>query len=428
MLPLLWLLACNMFDQAPASSTEPDTVVLVVIDTLRADHTSLCGYERPTTPGLKALAQRSTATYTCNAYTPGTWTLPSHASFFTGMEPTEHELLHLGHPLTSDRETLAEIFRAKGYSTVLVSGNPVLTGSSGVDQGFQQVVHAKSSNGGFRGEVLNRRVAEILAELPKDGPLFLVVNVFDAHDPYPEVPEGISWLSPHPPVELTKHEDATSPWRRFVAGHMAEEEQRLWLENLVDGYDYGVRLADRSVRRLFNTLKQGGWMDRPHRIVITSDHGEHLGDKGRVRHDGPPLEAVTRVPLIMLASDGSAPEFPDRVSATGVFDLLLHGTLPERSVTSVSVAYREKGNRRRPDAVAVWSDDDKLMFVNGRRMLFDLASDPVEEEGTPLRSHAARPLLEERVEALAASRERARARKSDPEMMQLLDEIGYVSP
>lgn len=126
--------------QAPevvAPPGRPGLVLFVVLDTVRADHTSLCGHDRPTTPFLQALAGQQGWSHTCGLVTPGTWTLPSHASFFTGLLPTEHRLITKGHPLPPGVPTLAERFAAEGYQTVLLSANPTLNKASGIGRGFE---------------------------------------------------------------------------------------------------------------------------------------------------------------------------------------------------------------------------------------------------------------------------------------------------
>ena len=123
-------------------------VIFVVIDTLRADRTSLCGYEHPTTPNLEELVE-SGATYACNSHSPSTWTLPSHASFFTGVGLEGHQSGDGGGPqrmkwggvtpLGPELPTLAEEMSARGYQTLLLTGNPVVSERLGLTRGFDHV-------------------------------------------------------------------------------------------------------------------------------------------------------------------------------------------------------------------------------------------------------------------------------------------------
>ena len=129
-------------------SSEKKTVsVLVILDTVRADHTSVCGYERPTTPVLEQLVADG-ASVNCNAWAPGSWTLPSHASFFTGLEVPDHQAHLVDQKESAQEDGVRGIGPARGLSSeyltiaeqrpaILVSANPVLGPASGLDQGFR---------------------------------------------------------------------------------------------------------------------------------------------------------------------------------------------------------------------------------------------------------------------------------------------------
>ena len=140
----------------PDVPKRPPHVVLVVLDMLRADRLSLCGATRPTTPNLSRLRDEGGAATSCRAYAPGTWTLPSHASFFTGeevpvhgadslLDPTDKESVSLWgdhvRPLGQGLPTLAERLGTAGYRTVLVSGNPIVSkwAATGLTRGFDTV-------------------------------------------------------------------------------------------------------------------------------------------------------------------------------------------------------------------------------------------------------------------------------------------------
>ncbi|MBW1761523.1 MAG: sulfatase-like hydrolase/transferase, partial [Deltaproteobacteria bacterium] len=128
-------------------------VIFVVMDTVRADRTSLCGYEHPTTPTLEKLVELG-ASYSCDSHSPSTWTLPSHASFFTGLDLDEHRAGAGGGtqnmawgsvtPLDNRWPTLAEDMSARGYQTLFLSANPVVTDRMGLTRGFDHAVSARS--------------------------------------------------------------------------------------------------------------------------------------------------------------------------------------------------------------------------------------------------------------------------------------------
>ena len=415
--------------QAPDAA--PRTVVLFVLDTVRADHLRLCGYERPTSTFLEKVAARG-ASWSCRAVAPGTWTLPSHASYFTGSSPTEHHLLNKGTPLDAGFETLAEIYGAAGYATVLVSANPTLSRESGIWQGFRVANVARSVSGEFRGTGLVAEVREALRGLPRDGKLFLVVNLFDAHEPYPEVPKGLDWVAPQPTMRISaKVVDPEHPARAFARGELTPERTEAFLRNVRNGYDYGVSQADRTAARVWETLEEDGWLRDGFRLAITSDHGEHLGEHRLVGHDGPPWDAVARVFTLFYDSGlATQPAFPDPLPNTAIFHLMRDGRLPDPLPTaaSASVAFTDFDDRARADGIGIWtSPTDKVLWTDQGAVRFNPVVDPL--EGAPAAVAPDDPIqadLTQRKAELEATKAVLRSKGADPAMMQTLQAIGYV--
>jgi hypothetical protein len=410
----------------------PPTVVLIITDTVRADHTSLCGYDRPTTPTLRSLSE--SAAWTCAAYAPGTWTIPSHASYFTGLHTTEHNLLNKGIALDPDVATLAEIFAHHGYQTAMISANPTLTKASGLWQGFSVVNVPKGTTDDFRYEHFDNKLEKTLKGLDATKPLFLVVNIFDAHDPYPEIPGDVAWLPKRPGIQINpEKEEKDGPAHRLVEGKMSEPEAKKYLQHLTDTYDWGIFRADRNVAKTAQVLQEGGWLANGYRLVVTSDHGEHLGEHGLIRHDGPPWETVTRVfTLFKDTTQATLPALPEPFANAMVFWLLKDGRLPDPvlPVASASIAYESSGpEHARRDSVALWpSRTDKLMWSQGPLQRFDLTADPEESHPIDLPADDARaPELERRTQALLESKARGQAKGVDPEVMKSLEAIGYIN-
>ncbi len=288
----------------------PKTVVFVVMDTVRADHTSLCGYERPTTPTLKALVDKG-AVYTCHGKTPGSWTHPAHASMFTGVPVVEHGAIWVEdsevelnpvtkvRPLAKDYLTLAEQFRGAGYATAAVSANIILNEPSGLLQGFDQKIIGKRAQQ-LRGDKMVKALETALRTAGDEKDLFLFVNLYDAHDPYPEVPAGLGWVEPQPVTHLEPNvTDRATPYARFLKGEMPEAEKGPFLQMVTDGYDHGVFQADATLGKLLKRLAKRG-RDKDLRLLVTSDHGEFLGEHGLLRHGGYLHEPVAGVPVVYL--------------------------------------------------------------------------------------------------------------------------------
>ncbi|MCB9681314.1 MAG: sulfatase-like hydrolase/transferase [Alphaproteobacteria bacterium] len=416
----------------------PRTVIFAVLDTVRADHTSLCGYARPTTPTLQNLADKG-AVHTCRAYSPAPWTHPSHASFFTGKPVNEHAAIWVTasevainpvtrvRPLNDAFDTVAEDFAARGYQTVAVSANMIITEPSGLLQGFETKVVTPSSLG-LRGPKLRKKFREVVDDLDPERPLFLFVNMYDAHDPYPEVPEKVPWLPTQPRTDLlpNQHDDA-SPYYRYVKGLASQDEVAPFLRSVVNGYDWGIHEADANLGAVLGMLAQHGWLGDDFRIVVTADHGEMLGEHQLLRHGGYLYEGMVNVPLLYFDATADAqPTFPEPVSGLVVHDLLLTGTLPDLPVTTIT----EKNDNDVLVGVigaATWDGTDKGWCVDHDTALFHLATDPGEEHPGPLppqsglgQSLATTCEAVDRMIALPAPK------ADDPDLVEALKAVGYM--
>ena len=176
---LLWsLLSCTI--GSPQADADAPDVVLVIIDTLRADRMGFAGHSRPTTPHLDAFTAQ--ATWFSRAYAASSWTLPSTATLFTGVLPSEHRVVHdyrdpeLFGSLEDRFETLAEHLRSAGYRTAGVVGGPALVPELGVAQGFELYEadfgdEAFRFNGRRAAAVADRAIASRENDTSKPGPV-----------------------------------------------------------------------------------------------------------------------------------------------------------------------------------------------------------------------------------------------------------------
>ena len=412
--------------ELPAGS--PPLIVLTVLDAVRADALELCGGRPGTSDALTALVARG-ASYTCQSYAPATWTLPSHVTYFTGLDPLTHGQLRKGVHLDDDVTTLAEALQARGYQTLLISANPVLHEGTGVHQGFAKAVVANGLVGPLRGEGLARTVASELALLDPTRPVFLFLNIFDAHDPYPRVPAQTPGFTELPPFALNSTLGDENPWSRFMAGQMRPAEEEAWLSQARETYAFGVRLADQALGAVVDHLQTTPWFAAGARLVVTSDHGELLGEHRRMRHDGPAFEPVARVPLVVLDTTAAPPAlpapFPGAVVHALVRDGKLPATLPLPTSVSVKIGLRE--DPRYADAVALWTGPaEKLTWVNGQSARFDLAADPAEAAPGDVAGHPALPALQALIERQQAARDGAANAKVDAAVTKMLERMGYV--
>lgn len=270
-------LACGPGAPAP-------NLLLVVVDTLRADHCSAYGYARDTTPALRALAGQGVRVET--AYSPLPATGPTHASLFTGLPPLAHGVVKNGLALAPSLPTLAERLRERGYRTGAVVSSFALAAKFGYARGFdeyQDDFDPQRSTLGFREweghavpEGFDRRARpttrralrwlEAAADDPR--PFFLFVHYFDPHDPY------------LPPARFRRWQGETPRGRAIAA------------------YDGEVAYADHELGRLLAAL-EGRGLARDTLVVVTGDHGEGLLDHGYMFHDIQLKEEALRVPLVL---------------------------------------------------------------------------------------------------------------------------------
>jgi arylsulfatase len=264
----VWLLLVGC-----SSSERPPDVLLLVVDTLRADHLSCYGYRRATSPALDAWAQGGTLFE--RAYAPASWTLPSMAMLMTGQLRSDNSG-DLG-PLEI---TLAERLRDAGYATQAVVSNPLLDAQKGYTRGFDgyqlvPVGKQRSLNGWSAGEVVERGLAA-LDGVASDRPWFLFLMLFDPHDPYE--PEGGARFEPFDEPERRQAFAAALP---AAERSLLTEADYRGIEARIALYDSEIRVVDGALERLFGQLALAGPQREP-LVALTSDHGEGLWQRARL--------------------------------------------------------------------------------------------------------------------------------------------------
>lgn len=265
-------------------------MLLVVLDTVRADHLRLYGHPQPTSPTLDALA--ADAIVYRNAIAPGTWTPPSHASLFTGLTPSVHGVdsaddaggiraLHASVP------TLAERLHAAGYRTAAFIGNRgYLHPLFGLARGFETYRHVGLGSAD--------RLAGTLVpwlERRRGRPVFVFANFFDAHEPYEPPPPYDRMFPDHLDRPVARH-----PNDEVVAhGRLPGAEEAAHYRGRYDGE---IRHADDRLGDVLGALRRLGRYDDA-LVIVTADHGELFGEHGRWGHGGDPVRELVHVPLIV---------------------------------------------------------------------------------------------------------------------------------
>jgi arylsulfatase A-like enzyme len=254
-------------------------VILLSLDTLRADRLPTYGYPLDTAPFIDRLAREGTVFESFVA--AATTTAPSHMAIFTAIEPSVLQKLAGFGRIWPRATTLAEALRGAGFETGAVSENVVLEAERGFARGFDVYRENKSAevlDGGGDAAVTYAMAQEFLRE-HVDRRFFLFLHTYQVH--YPYVPaEGYEGLFPEPP-----------PGRAPVAGLPADRDPAL--------YDREIRFLDDQVRSLYATLEELGLAERT-LLVITSDHGEEFLEHGGIGHAANVHLEVTHVPLIFV--------------------------------------------------------------------------------------------------------------------------------
>jgi len=254
-------------------------VVLVVLDTLRADRLGAYGYQSPTSPYLDALAGRS-ALFT-TAVSQSSWTRPSIQSILNGLYPESRNGL--------ESPPLSEVLWRHGYRTRALTGGAQLAYQFGFSRGFEQ--HAIED--WIRA---TDRVVETL-EADRARQHFLFLHTYEIHDPYEhrELAEG---MDPGRVGEVFRR----AVWERFRDDLTAGEKE--YISAL---YDSGIAYTDRQLGRLIERLEERGLLDRT-LLIVTADHGEELWDHGLWGHGRAMLEHQIRVPLIVRVPEAMREE------------------------------------------------------------------------------------------------------------------------
>lgn len=327
----------------------PPNVVLISIDTLRADHLSLYGYDRPTSPRLDAWAAEKAAVFE-TAVAPSPWTLPSHVSMLTGLDTVRHGVNH-ARPMPADLRSLAETLREAGLATSAVTAGGYVHPLYGLAQGFDRFRYF-AVNMGHRDEIEHGlRYALEALDAHQDRPFFLFFHTYEVHMPFSPRQPWFSTFSPHDPaLELI----GTDPPARADDGYLSHKDWHVRrgdevidpsgvpeaLESLPrDLYDAGIAYTDDHIGRLLARLETLG-LDGRTIVVVTSDHGDMLGEHGAHNHLYVYDENLL-IPLVIAdpAGRGAGARIGQQVRTVDIVPtvLALAGLAPEPGLDGVSL-------------------------------------------------------------------------------------------
>lgn len=460
-------------------------VLLVILDAVRSDHVGCYGYGRPTTPTLDALAAESVLFE--DVISPAIWTLPSHASIFTGTYPSRHRTGFGSFLLPSALVTLAEFLREQGYATAGFTSNYYSGPKMGLDRGFDVFSNPNSppfkrasgwqgipyhlyrrmqremekyllcDRGGSRA---NKLVARWLADLDANQPFFLFVNYLEAHLPYRPPNDRLAAIVQNDEDLISYRQVNQDAWS-YMVGQVSMNEGDF--AKLMTLYDAAIRYVDGLLAGLLKILGKQGKLDDT-LIFVTSDHGEHLGEHQLMDHQYSVYEPLLRVPLVVrfptalrkAARVGHLVQtldiFPTVLDVLGISKSampqlqgcsLLDRELPDRVALAEYLAPNlEVLERRFPyldhapfnralrsvrcgHHKYIWSSD-------GRDELFDLERDPGELHNLIEHQPELAAELRREMESLVGNLEHSESEadsvlaEDDPEVIRRLQDLGYL--
>jgi arylsulfatase A-like enzyme len=440
------ILLCLAALPACTRAVEPRGVVLIVVDTLRADHLGCYGYERPTSPELDAIAAQGVLFE--NAFATSPWTLPSVASILTGQLPSRHAAgtqegeRGKGRYVRLDDSvpTLAGLLSEAGVTTAAFVNNPYLGTRYGLGRGFELYDHRTTSNRELRraDEMVDLALAWL--DEQAQGSFFVLVHLFDPHMDYDPPPATRGrYTHEHGAAGALPIEQPKAIQDR--AASMPEAEREL----IRAAYDEEVAFVDRELGRLFAALRERG-LDQSVLVLATADHGEELFDHGGFEHGHSVHGELIHVPLIAWGA-GVAPRrasaavsivdlAPTILEALGVevaaemfgrslWPHIRGGEAPRPRPLVVEETLR--GPMRR--ALIRWPLKLEQEVESGALRLFDLERDPLARSDLARERSAEAQRLAALLEALVAAAGQAaeiEEAELDDETLESLRALGYV--
>lgn len=258
-------------------------ILLVSIDTLRRDHVGAYGYGPPTTPRLDALAREGLIAD--DAVSVSSWTLPSHVSMLTSVDPAIHGATDMRHGFGGGVPTLPALLKSAGFATQAVTSHLYVSSVYGLDHGFDRLDFHQDRRAT---DVANRAID--LVDRFGDRPFFLFLHFYDPHWHY-DPPEAVRALFGKPYAGAI-----TGLWGDFSKRTPASVT-RADLDHLLALYDGEIRYTDDEVGRVLDHLSARGALANT-LVLVTSDHGEEFLEHGSWEHQKTLYEEVVRVPLI----------------------------------------------------------------------------------------------------------------------------------
>ena len=437
--PMLYFLLAFLGCTGNSSPTpqQPD-VVLVIVDTLRADTLSFAGHSRSNSPNLDALSKESA--WFSKAYATSSWTLPSTASILTGLLPHEHRVVrdgvkhHLFGRLDLQHQTLAEVYQARGYRTGAFINNSFLAKEFRLNQGFE--VYDYQGAGQTKHRSAETTVQQALQWLDTDRkkPAFLLVHIMEPHTDYTAPPPFAGRFTAESQSKLS------APIGPLVGQLMNRQVELPEVDRdfIRKAYDEEILTADNAVGALIQGLKERERYAKS-TLVVTSDHGEEFWEYGGYEHGHTTKSAVTQVPLLVRMPGAKQGENTSIVSLVDLYAALTENKGPiaelaqsgANETTGIAIS---EDRLYGPLEISVVSQDFRFIFwpAQNKQALFEL-----DENGHEVRNVIQDEALREKAKSLPnhllqKRKSLAPIKASDPIAVrdfsdfEKLKELGYV--
>ena len=425
-------------------TTPSPNVILISVDTLRADHLGCYGYFKDTTPRIDDFRGDAALFEEAIAHAPST--LPSHASIFTSLLPSHHGAsVANSFGVDPGAITLTEVLKAEGYATASFNGGIQLDPIYGLDRGFDVYVAARPSVA----------IAELLVEpvdmfdhvvdeairwieTSRDEPFYLFLHTYELHHPYTPKPEFLELFAADYDGSLP-NDISVDLLKRINDGEV--ELAAGDLAHIINTYDAELRSVDAAFGRLIDFLRDEGLYDNAI-IVLTSDHGEEFGEHGFVGwHSHTLYDELLRVPLIIKlpGSEHAGASADSQVRGIDVAPTILEklGLDAPSSFEGTSLLGPLAGSPNVPQHAVSRKDvlvTDDFASIRTRDWkwfrghLFDLANDPGEENEDSKANETVAASMEEKLDELVGARPipPPHVVKPDPELLERLRSLGYI--
>lgn len=430
--------------------SEKPNVILIVIDTLRADHIHSYGYYRETTPNLDNIASKGVKFKT--AISPSSWSAPSHTTIVTGMQPYNHKVMDFSDTIEQTITPLQIHLKRQGYATGMFSSHlAVHTLIGRISEGFEKKLILKNDQDK---EVL-KAASEWVAKTEK--PYFLNVILMTPHAPYNKFPPSYNTnlFTDDPPGSDRTYPFISELWtgdKGIPKSVRLGNSQRLGF--YINRYDRAIKYVDQLIGRFLTEITLEGKLKNT-LLIITSDHGEGLGEHDYFAHEFYLYDFLIRVPLIMYYPGVISPgmEWSQQVTLADIVPTILGFTGAEipatidgrdlspwlkknnelKDTNLITGAYKLRGHER----YMVRSEKFKLIFdkKKNREEFYNLDLDPnelnnlikaIDKENTQKPYQKMKKRINELVSAYSINQSDKGKSKLTKEVLEELKSLGYL--